>query len=111
MVFPMKKVSMSRRAAAVALIRVAGGVSGLGDALLRPREVHLLADNDGAGSEALVERVVRAGSELRVELRLADGTTIWGQVSRDQAETLELRAGQILAVSLTGPPPSLAQAA
>lgn len=111
MVFPTKKVSISRRAAAVALMRVGAGVSGLGDALLRPRRLHLIAESDGAGREALVERVIGAGSELRVELKLADGSTVWGQVSREQAEQLELRAGQILAVRLTGAPPPLARAA
>jgi hypothetical protein len=104
MVLPTKKVSITKRTAAVALLRVAAGASGLGDALLRPREAQLLADGEPGGVEALVERLVRLRSELRVELKLADGSTAWACVARDDAELLELREGQILAVRFTAAP-------
>jgi sulfate transport system ATP-binding protein len=115
MAFPTQKVSFLRQTAALALMHLAAAVSGIGDALLRPREVHLIGEPDGVGTEALVVRIVRLGSELRVELRLGDGATIWGRLSREEAEELELRDGQIVAVRLLGevgsPRPALARAA
>ena len=93
------KVSIPRRKAAVALLRLAAGSAALGDALLRPGELRIDAAGED-GEEALVQRVVAAGAEVRAELRLADGATVWGRVGRDRAEQLELREGQILAVRL-----------
>ena len=49
-------------------------------------------------TEALVERVVHLGFEVRVELTLHDGRDVWAQVTREQAQQLELEEGQILAV-------------
>jgi hypothetical protein len=103
MVFPTGKVSIVRRSAALSLVRLAGTAAGLADLLLSPREVQLLGENDSTGLEALVLRLVALGSELRVELRLGDGTTVWTHVSRAEAQQLELREGQILAVRLSGP--------
>jgi hypothetical protein len=88
--------------AGILLIRVAALIGGVGDALLHPREVHLLDEADGAGIEALVVRLVALGSDWRVELRLADGATVWGQVTGTQAQELELREGQIIAVRPLG---------
>ncbi len=93
------KVSIPRRAAAVVLLRLAAGSAALGDALLQPGELRIDAA-DGDGVEALVERIVAAGAEVRAELRLADGATVWGRLDRERAEQLELREGQILAVRL-----------
>ncbi len=98
MSFPADKVSIPRRSVAVALMRLAAGASGLGDAILRPREARVLGETGGAGTEALVERIVLAGSELRAELRLADGSTVWARLPREEAEQLEIGAGQILEV-------------
>lgn len=97
---PANSLSAPRRSAAVVLMRLAAGASGLSDALLRPREVRLLDESGGAETEALVGRVVAVGSELRAELTLADGSNLWTRISREQAEQLELGEGQILAVSL-----------
>jgi sulfate transport system ATP-binding protein len=80
-----------------------GPVNRLGDTFVRPHDIQILADADGTGTEALVERVVHLGFEVRVELRLHDGRDIWAQVTRESAQQLELKEGQILAVRL--PPP------
>jgi sulfate/thiosulfate transport system ATP-binding protein len=79
-----------------------GPVNRLGDTFLRPHDIQILAE-DGSGVEALVQRVVHLGFEVRVELTLPDGRDIWAQVTRENAEQLELREGQILPVRL--PPP------
>ena len=44
----------------------------------------------------MVERVVYLGFEVRVELVRSDGERMWAQVPRDEAERLELAAGQIV---------------
>jgi sulfate transport system ATP-binding protein len=80
-----------------------GPVNRLGDTFLRPHDIQILADADGSSTEALVQRVVHLGFEVRVELTLHDGRDIWAQVTRESAEQLELAEGQILAVRL--PPP------
>ncbi len=82
-----------------------GPVNKLGDSFLRPHDIQILAESDGNGSgiEALIRRVVHLGFEVRVELTLPDGRDIWAQVTRETAEQLELKEGQILAVRL--PPP------
>jgi sulfate transport system ATP-binding protein len=80
-----------------------GPVNRLGDSFLRPHDIQILAEADGDGIEALVRRVVHLGFEVRVELTLPDGRGIWAQVTRESAEQLELKEGQILPVRL--PPP------
>jgi sulfate/thiosulfate transport system ATP-binding protein len=80
-----------------------GPVNKLGDSFLRPHDIQILAESDGEGIEALVQRVVHLGFEVRVELTLPDGRDIWAQVTRETVEQLELKEGQILAVRL--PPP------
>jgi sulfate transport system ATP-binding protein len=80
-----------------------GPVNRLGDAFLRPHDIHILREPDGSGTEALVERVVHLGFEVRVELRLNDGREVWAQVTREEARQLELAEGQILTVRLPEP--------
>jgi sulfate transport system ATP-binding protein len=80
-----------------------GPVNRLGDALLRPHDIQILAHPDGSTVEALVRRVVHLGFEVRVELVLPDGRDIWAQVTRETAQELELTEGQILAARLPAP--------
>jgi sulfate transport system ATP-binding protein len=80
-----------------------GPVNRIGDAFLRPHDIQILRDADVTGTEALVERVAHLGFEVRVELRLHDGHEVWAQVSREEAQQLELAEGQILNVRLPEP--------
>jgi sulfate transport system ATP-binding protein len=80
-----------------------GPVNRIGDAFMRPHDIQILPEDDGSGSEALVERVVHLGFEVRVELKLHDGREIWAQVTREEAQQLELSEGQILSVRLPSP--------
>jgi sulfate/thiosulfate transport system ATP-binding protein len=84
-----------------------GPVNRLGDAFVRPHDVQILGgwdlNSDGSATEALVERVVHLGFEVRVELTLPDGRGIWAQVTRAAAHELELHEGQILPVRLPEP--------
>ena len=73
-----------------------GEVNRFGDALIRPHDLDLaLFKSDGA-EEAMIERVSHLGFEVRVELSMANGDHAWAQVTRAQAEELELEEGQII---------------
>ena len=73
-----------------------GEVNRLGDAWVRPHDIDILFNEVPGSVEALVERVVYLGFEVRVELLRRDGSRVWAEVPRDQAEELELRVGQIV---------------
>ncbi len=73
---------------------------------MRPHDIQIFPSTEGdSGTEALIERVVHLGFEVRVELKLNDGREIWAQVTRERAQELELQEGQILTVRL--PPPRI----
>jgi sulfate transport system ATP-binding protein len=73
-----------------------GPVNRLGEQWVRPHDVEVLLDPREGTTEAIVERVVRLGFEVRVALTLADGTPLSAQVTRAEVEELELEAGQIV---------------
>ncbi len=73
-----------------------GPVNRLGAAWVRPHDIDLLLDPTENASEALIERIVYLGFEVRVELTRPDGSFISVQLPRDEAERLELSAGQIV---------------
>ncbi len=75
-----------------------GPVTRLGSALVRPHDIEVqLLPVDG-GSEAIVERVVFLGFEVRLELLRDDGVPVWAQVPRAEAERLALSPGQVVSV-------------
>jgi sulfate transport system ATP-binding protein len=71
-----------------------GPVNRVGESYIRPHDLDLRTDPVDGAMEALVERVVYLGFEVRVELVRSDGERLWAQVARDEAERLELAAGQ-----------------
>jgi len=75
-----------------------GPVNRLGDTFVRPHDVELLLEPDGETQEAMVERVVHLGFEVRVELVRDDGEHLQAQLTQEQAEQLELERGQIVFV-------------
>jgi sulfate/thiosulfate transport system ATP-binding protein len=70
----------------------------LGEAWVRPHDVEVRHEPNGQTIEALIERIVHLGFEVRVELTLADGVHFSAQLTRDQVEELELAEGQIVFV-------------
>ncbi len=80
-----------------------GPVNRLGNAFVRPHDIQILPEAGGNTTEALVQRIVHLGFEVRVELTLPDGGEVWAQVTRASAQELELAEGQILAVRLPAP--------
>ena len=75
-----------------------GEVNQLGEHLVRPHDLEILAQANGQTEQATVIRVVGLGFEVRVELDLGDGKEIWAQLTREQAEQLDLRDGQTVFV-------------
>ena len=75
-----------------------GPVSKLGEQLVRPHDVTISLEEGPGCIEAMVERVVHLGFEVRVELLLPDGSRARAQLTRSQAEELELDAGDIIYV-------------
>jgi sulfate/thiosulfate transport system ATP-binding protein len=75
-----------------------GPVNRLGDAFIRPHDVELLLEPNGATQEAMVQRLVHLGFEVRVELVRDDGEVLSAQLTREQVEALELQPGQIVYV-------------
>ena len=78
-----------------------GPVNHLGDAFIRPHDVELLLEPNGATQEAMVQRLVHLGFEVRVELVRDDGEVLSAQLTREQVEALELQGGQIVYVRPT----------
>jgi sulfate transport system ATP-binding protein len=78
-----------------------GPVNRLGDVFIRPHDVELLLEPNGSTQEAMVQRLVHLGFEVRVELVRDDGETMSAQLTREQVEGLELRHGQIVYVRPT----------
>jgi sulfate transport system ATP-binding protein len=76
-----------------------GPVNRLGDAWIRPHDLEVRAEPNGSRStQATVERVVHLGFEVRAELVLDDGRRVSAQVTRDEADELELQEGQTVFV-------------
>jgi len=74
-----------------------GEVNKVGDDLVRPHDIQILLEPDGAGSqEGQIERVAHLGFEVRVELVLEDGRRLAVQTTRQEAEEREFEAGQIV---------------
>ena len=70
-----------------------GPVNRLDNGFVRPHDLAVQLEPDDAAREATVERIVHLGFEVRVEMAL-DGTNVSSQVTREEAERLELRPGQ-----------------
>jgi sulfate/thiosulfate transport system ATP-binding protein len=75
-----------------------GPVNRVGDAWIRPHDLELCAEPNGTTQEAMVERLVHLGFEVRVELVRDDGARLSAQVTREEAAALELDVGQIVYV-------------
>jgi sulfate transport system ATP-binding protein len=78
-----------------------GPVTSLGGRLMRPHDLQLFVLPEPGTTEAVVDRIVRLGFEVRVLLSLADGDPVSVQIPRTEAESLELRQGDIVYVRST----------
>jgi sulfate/thiosulfate transport system ATP-binding protein len=79
-----------------------GPVSRIGERLIRPHDLTLSAEPGDGALEAIVTRVVHLGFEVRVELSLADEESLSAQLTRAEADELEVAAGDIVWVRHAG---------
>jgi sulfate transport system ATP-binding protein len=75
-----------------------GEVNRLGDHFVRPHDMEVLEHPAERTTEAMVERIVQLGFEIRVEFSLSEGGEIWAQLTRAEIEEMELSEGQIVYV-------------
>jgi sulfate transport system ATP-binding protein len=89
-----------------------GPVTRVGGRLVRPHDVQVLTEAGEASEQAVVTRIVRLGFEVRVELLPPEGDILTAQLSRTEADQLELVEGQIVHIRVdpTGARPEPASA-
>ena len=73
-----------------------GPVSRLGERLVRPHDITVDSAPVDGSVQALVTRVVHLGFEVRAELRIDGEESVSVQITRDDAERLELAPGEIV---------------
>jgi sulfate transport system ATP-binding protein len=86
------------------VMRFLGPVSTLHDRLVRPHDLVLSTEPDAGTVEAMVTRVVYLGFEVRVELELAPEGAVSVQLTKAEADELEVTAGDIVHVRATAAP-------
>ena len=85
-----------------------GPVTRLGERTVRPHDLQILQHQEQGTVEAMVQRVVYLGFEVRVELLPADGPALSVQLTRAEADELELGDGDIVWVRPERSPAGLA---
>jgi sulfate transport system ATP-binding protein len=88
-----------------------GPVTRVGGRAVRPHDVQVLNEPAEAASPAVVQRVLRLGFEVRVELLPEEGEPIVAQLSKSEADMLELTEGDIVHVRLDPTAPVVAGSA
>ena len=80
------------------VMRFVGPVTSFGGSRLRPHDVQVRLEPVASSREAMIERLVHLGFEVRAELVLQDGQRVTAQLSREEAIALDLERGQIVYV-------------
>ncbi|MEA2396499.1 MAG: sulfate/thiosulfate transport system ATP-binding protein [Thermoleophilaceae bacterium] len=80
-----------------------GPVTHIGGEAVRPHDVNLLVAPAPGATEAIVERVIHLGFEVRIELATGDGRPLFAQLTRPEVDQLELEEGQIVYVRPSQP--------
>jgi sulfate transport system ATP-binding protein len=75
-----------------------GPVNRFGDSFVRPHDLEIELQPNGQSTEAVVERIVYLGFEVRVELVLDGGDRAWAQVTRGDVDSWRLEEGQTVYV-------------
>jgi len=73
-----------------------GPVTRVGERVVRPHDLDIVQDAEPGALEAMVQRVVYLGFEVRVELVPTDGPPVSVQLTRTEADALELAEGDIV---------------
>ena len=75
-----------------------GTANRIGEALVRPHDVQIAHVPGPRAVEAMIDRIVYLGFEVRIEMSLGDSAPLIAQLTRAQVEELELADGQIVYV-------------
>jgi sulfate/thiosulfate transport system ATP-binding protein len=78
------------------VMRFVGDANPLGEALVRPHDIHLASEPADGAVEVMVERITVLGFDAKVELVDGAGEAVVAKVTRDRLEELELERGQIV---------------
>jgi sulfate transport system ATP-binding protein len=73
-----------------------GPVTRVGGKTVRPHDLDIVLTSEAGTHEAMVQRVVYLGFEVRVELLPKEGAPLAVQLTRSEAEQLELAEGDIV---------------
>ena len=73
-----------------------GPVNRLDGHYIRPHDIDIVVDPSDQASEAMIDRIIHLGFEVRVELTHHDGSHFNVQLTQPQLEELELTEGQIV---------------
>ena len=76
-----------------------GTANRIGGKLVRPHDVEIAHVPRPSSEEAMIDRIVHLGFEVRLEMTLADEAPLTAQLTRAQVEELELAEGQIVYVT------------
>lgn len=74
-----------------------GPITTFEGAALRPHALQI--NREGRGTAATIRDVIRLGFEVRVIAELADGTTLWVQMTHDEAFVMSLEVGEKVCVT------------
>jgi sulfate transport system ATP-binding protein len=74
------------------VLKFLGPATQLDGVWVRPHDLMIHRDGRAEDHRATVERITHLGFEVRVDLQLQDGETIWVQLSRGAADELDLVA-------------------
>src|SRR5580765_970918 len=94
-------VELYERPANEFVMEFVGAVNRLGDTFVRPHDLEVSLEPNGTTREAMIVRLVQLGFDARLELVDENGELLAAQLTRDQAEAMELAPGQIVYVRPT----------
>jgi sulfate transport system ATP-binding protein len=75
-----------------------GEVNRIGEHFVRPHDMDMLNSAEPGTEPGRVERVVKLGFEVRVELAMSGDREIWAQLTREEADRLNLAEGKTVHV-------------
>jgi len=81
------------------VMRFVGTANKIGGSLVRPHDVEISHVPRPSSEEAMIDRIVYLGFEVRIEMTLADDGPLVAQLTRAQVEELELSERQIVYVT------------
>ena len=70
-----------------------GPVNQLGDAFVRPHDIEVMLSAERHDDAGVVERIVRLGFEVRVDLELDSGERLTAQITRNELDELAIEQG------------------